>query len=130
VHTTSTPIALYEGVINDRPVKVLVDSGAARNFIAQHLVETLSLTTENASRYKITFANGSTQTTSLQTVIPLTLPGSLPSRKYSVHVKTTILDLPHQEVILGKPWLQQVNPHINWLNDKLTINTPHGAFVI
>ena len=51
-------------------------------------------------------------------------------RHYKVQIKATVLDLPGQEIILGKPWLKEVNPKINWTNDFLSISTPSGPLIL
>lgn len=125
----ASPIAFYLPQVNGIHVYILVDSGAAGNFIARHLLEKLSLQTIHSEMTsQITFANGTQQTTLLQTLIPIIMSDS--GRHYKAHIKATVLDLPGQEIILGKRWLQEVNPRINWTNDYLSISTSSGPLIL
>jgi len=68
---------------------------------------------------EVQFANGDIGT-STGTTEPLTVElqhFASPGHKFA------ILSLGNYEAILGKPWLYDVNPGINWRTNKITIET-------
>jgi Reverse transcriptase (RNA-dependent DNA polymerase)/gag-polyprotein putative aspartyl protease len=90
-------------------VQSLVDSGAILNFIHEALVERLRLQTQLSSPVQVTVANGDILTHANRTVT----------------LKFTIAGIPQEEtflvapigihsIILGMPWLEKMNPQIDW----------------
>lgn len=90
-------------------VQSLVDSGATLNFIHEALVERLRLQTQLSSPVQVTVANGDILTHANRTVT----------------LKFTIAGIPQEEtflvapigihsIILGMPWLEKMNPQIDW----------------
>uniref|UniRef100_A0A8C2AU46 Gypsy retrotransposon integrase-like protein 1 n=1 Tax=Cyprinus carpio TaxID=7962 RepID=A0A8C2AU46_CYPCA len=102
--------------INSRnlSIHVLVDSGAASNFISSHFVTKHRIPIiQNETTYRITTIQGSPlgggkitrRTHELQLVLP-----------HGHREQLALLVLPRAtvDVVLGRPWLAQHNPQINW----------------
>ena len=107
VHITSH--TLYQLMLLGQKIQALVDSGADSNFIIKRLVEALRILMVKGHKYKITFANRNVQYISEYVVIVLEFsPG------YSMDIMATVIDILNHDLILGKPWLQKVNPMIDW----------------
>ena len=97
-----------------RTVQALIDSGATLNFIHEALVSSLGLTTESCPPVKVRLADGRV----------------LSHANRKVTLKFTIAGIPQiqifyvapigqHSVILGMPWLESVNPHIDWRRKKI-----------
>ena len=41
-----------------------------------------------------------------------------------------VIDLPYHDIILGKPWLEKIQPQINWKSNWITIKTKDGELVL
>jgi len=117
---TVTCLLLTVSIIGfPRTLKALLDSGASLNLIHEDLVRALGLTTQPCSPIHVTIANGS----------------KLIHANRVVTLKFTLGGVEHQEVflvaplgsnqmILGMPWLERVNPDINWKKRTLTYRDP------
>ena len=98
-----------EGVLSGRPVKILLDSGASANFIDVQLVQELSLpTVPISSPVTVRVADGRTSVVGNSVSIDLTV-GSL---DFGVTCLPT--ELAYYDLVLGKPWLTEFNPVVNW----------------
>ncbi|KAL1277068.1 hypothetical protein QQF64_023741 [Cirrhinus molitorella] len=101
------------------PVSVLVDSGAAGNFVSSHFVDRHNLrTVPSETSYQITTIQGT----------PLgngKITRRTPTWELTVHrqhkEKLTFLILPNSivDVILGRPWLAHHQPHMDWKTGKV-----------
>ena len=100
---------LIDFLPNIPSIKALLDSGASLNLIHEELVAALGLLTQPCAPMYVTIANGSTLHHANRIVI----------------LKFTLADVQHEEtfliaplgsnqLILGMPWLERVNPEINW----------------
>ena len=96
-------------------IKALLDSGASLNLIHEGLVQALGLITQPCQSIYVTIANGS----------------KLLHANRVVQLKFTLAGVEHQEtflvaplgsnqMILGMPWLERVNPDIDWKKRTLT----------
>src|SRR6266516_3988115 len=94
-----------------RNIKALLDSGASLNLIHEDFVHALGLITQPCHPIYVTIANGS----------------KLIHANRVVTLKFTLGGVEHQEIflvaplgsnqmILGMPWLERVNPNIDWKN--------------
>jgi deoxyuridine 5'-triphosphate nucleotidohydrolase len=113
---TKEPIR-YQGSIHGTSATFLIDSGAGEDFVSQHLVEKLGLRTETASPIQIKFANSQLQLSNK--VAPQV---KVKIGKYADTVCLRVAQLPDQEVILGKPWLNNKNPQIDWPSNTVSFN--------
>ena len=107
------------GFLPNRSIKSLLDSGASLNLIHEELVAALRLSTLPCASMYVTIANGSKlHHTNRVVILQFTLAG--------VQHEETFLVAPlgSNQLILGMPWLERVNPEINWKLRTLTYRTP------
>ena len=106
------------GLVEGKPVTVMIDSGSAGNFISREAAKRLGMAKlPYTSNVNVRLADGSK--------LPLTW--RTPQFRFQLgdhQEQLHLLGLPLQghEIILGRPWLRQWNPHIDWSND--AINFP------
>ena len=101
---------------NDQASHTLVNSGASHNFVTRDLATTLGVQCETTATVSVALADALTLHTT--TTAPLWLQviddeGHL-LRDCSKPVTCYVLDVLPSLVILGMPWLHNVNPAINW----------------
>ena len=104
---------------NIRSIKALLDSGASLNLIHEELVAALGLPTQPCAPMYVTIANGSKLHHANRVVtLKFTLAG--------VQHEETFLVAPlgSNQLILGMPWLERVNPEIDWKLRTLTYRVP------
>ena len=104
-------------------IQALIDSGATLNFINESLVSALSLATESCSPIQVSLADGRVLAHSnRQVTLKFTIAG-VPQ------IQTFIVaPLGIHSIILGMPWLETVNPDIDW---KLkSVKTRTGAALL
>src|SRR4051794_32821093 len=106
---SSQPLMILKGTLNHAPVSILIDSGSMGNFVSQQAVARFSFALHDISPVPIRFANG-TIDESNKTLIAACL--KFPHHEENLNLR--VVSLPHQDIILGKPWLEKWNPLINW----------------
>ncbi|KAI2666981.1 Transposon Tf2-6 polyprotein [Labeo rohita] len=96
------------------PVKALVDSGAADNFISSRCLEALQIPKRKSTiTYRITTIQGKALDARPinSCTYPLTLQiGCL----HQESISFLILPEATVDILLGRPWLEEHNPHIRW----------------
>ena len=96
-----------------RTLKALLDSGASLNLIHEDLVRALGLTTQPCHPIYVTIANGSKLIHANRVVtLKFTLGG------VEHHETFLVAPLGSNQMILGMPWLERVNPNIDWKKRK------------
>ena len=116
----------YQGTIAGKPAQILIDSGASQNFIDQDFVKKYRLKTfKTSSQTTVNMANGE----------PLTCGGKtkdleLKIQDYKVKASFNILALGKYDAILGKPWLFDTNPTIDWRKNQVIIEDWDNKWVL
>ena len=105
----------YWGKLNHAPVRILIDSGAMGNFVSAQTADHFSFALHDVSPIPISFANGTTGTCN-KAISAAYLCLENHEESLDLHV----VSLPHHDVILGKPWLEKWNPHIDWQTHQIT----------
>lgn len=111
VHTPdlSSTCIEFVGTIHDRECKVLLDSGATANFVSDQFVKELNLPTAPLKTpVSVNLADGRNSVSNHSAEVDLVL-GSLHCR-----VQCIPTTLQHYDLVLGKPWLTEYNPNVNW----------------
>ena len=102
-----------------RTLKALLDSGASLNLIHEDLVRALGLTTQPCHPIYVTIANGSKLIHANRVVtLKFTLGG------VEHHETFLVAPLGSNQMILGMPWLERVNPNIDWKKRTFTYCDP------
>jgi dUTP pyrophosphatase len=102
-----------EGQIGDQKVRMLVDSGASRNFISTELVRTLNVEPRpyGPEGPKIRLGDGSIVPVEGKAEdVPVWMEGRMEEIDFEM------LPMGEKTAILGMPWLRDVNPRIDWAN--------------
>jgi Reverse transcriptase (RNA-dependent DNA polymerase)/RNase H-like domain found in reverse transcriptase/Integrase zinc binding domain/Chromo (CHRromatin Organisation MOdifier) domain/gag-polyprotein putative aspartyl protease len=102
--------------------QALLDSGASLNLIHEGLVRTLGLATEVCQSIHVTIANGAK-------LLHANRMARLKFNLAGVEHQETFLVAPlgSNQMILGMPWLERVNPDIDWKKRSLTYREPNSG---
>ena len=118
------PIML-NGKLSRYAVSVMIDSGASGNFVSRQLVDTCGLRTARTSKgLTVTLADGNVRP------CDSSVSETLRVGKYQEKMPLRVIDLPHHDFILGKPWLRTQNPHIDWRTKSLFLGGGRDTVVL
>ena len=110
-----------QGTLFGRPAVFLLDSGATGNFVSSAFVHAHNLPSSPLSRPDlVTLADGSQQ--------PRAASCSrlrFAFASYSDSLDLVALTLQDYDAILGMPWLERVNPEVNWRQRTVTLLDQH-----
>lgn len=101
--------------LNGIKITVLVDCGASDDFLSAQFVQRYGLASTTDDPLTVTLADGS-QLPSSQTASK----AYLRIGRYHDKLHFNILPLSNCDLILGKRWLESVNPQIDWRQNTLT----------
>jgi deoxyuridine 5'-triphosphate nucleotidohydrolase len=105
----------FQGTLNHAPVRILIDSGAMGNFVSKQAADKFSFALHHVSNIPIIFANGATGVCN-----KAASAAYLRFENHEERIDLRVVSLPHHDIILGKPWLEKWNPHINWRTHTIT----------
>jgi len=107
----------FQGMFQQQPVLILLDSGSSTSFISQHLLSQLSVNPVQCHSLAIKVANGELMQCSAQ------LPATVWSiQQYQFTHDFKVLPITHYDIILGMDWLQLFSPmKVDWLHRWLVI---------
>ncbi|KAL1914176.1 uncharacterized protein VTP21DRAFT_10256 [Calcarisporiella thermophila] len=108
-------LLMYRGFLDKFPVKILVDGGASDNFVTKDLAYCFGNKIVETPDSELSFANGDKQICSRTLV-----DAHLRLGEYEQSLDFIVADLPHYDIVLGKTWLVEHNPQINWRNNTIT----------
>ena len=108
-------LLIAHGACNGKAAIILIDGGAALDLIDAKFVEKHGLPTKRGARQKISLAGGQIQDASMETT------ASVRIATYRDELQLRVTDLEHYDMILGKPWLTDNNPQINWQSNTLQL---------
>lgn len=116
--TDPKQLIVLKGRVGAQPLRVLLDSGASHTFAAAHLQQALGLSAVPSVQptMRVRLANGTTEHATM------TLPNvKLCMGSYAVRRDLPIIPIMGYDVILGKDWLSEVNPSIDWATNTVKI---------
>ena len=108
---TEHSLLCFSGKLAGKDAVFLVDSGSTHDFVSQNFVEKHHLETVSSGKeFSVTLADGSStsQEFTMTTPIKMTLGNFGEKRSFKVFA------LSKYEAILGKPWLSQTNPVVDF----------------
>lgn len=119
-------MCLFRGDVDFRshkyPVRILLDSGADRQYVSQKLVNRIGLDVE-----PLEFGGEWVQTaTGTYAQMPGEANFTLFLGEYRSRVQARVLNMPEFDIILGLAWLREVNPHINWRTLQVEVTDIEG----
>ena len=96
----------------------LVDSGSSGDFISQSFIEKFGISSSPLSeQQQITLADGTKQS-----ALGIARATRIQIANYDDCFDLTVLPISGYDVILGMPWLEQVNPIIHWREKRIEFN--------
>ena len=109
----------FHGVIaNNNPCSILVDSGASRDFISQQMVERIGIQTSRIDTpFGVSMADG--RTVNAGRVVKSVDLSIGPLR---VKRDLFVINMTGLEVVLGKPFLHDFNPNLDWINNSMELS--------
>lgn len=118
-----------EGNVNSCKARILIDCGASHNFISEDFVKYHSLSTTSIERVSVSVANGiALYISQALTNFELTVDNF--NDKISSAYVFPIKSGANYDLILGLPWLFNINPHIDWKTRIITIQTNNKQYVL
>jgi len=110
--------------INGTDTTAMIDSGAARDFMSERFANGMGFVlSKKRTPYLLTTADGSPIDHN-QGMVTHETTISMEALGKKVTVKFDVTNTGDTDVILGLPWLQKNNPHIDWKN--LTVTLPEN----
>jgi hypothetical protein len=106
---SGTSMFVLEGTLRGHRCRTLVDSGASENFCKVEWVREHHIPTVSGEKYRRELADGSTTTTRQRLRNEVLTVGTL-----DIRLDAIMTQLDKFDIILGQPWLQAVNPDIDW----------------
>jgi hypothetical protein len=88
------------------------------DFISEGLAKKAAIPVRTVEGFNILFPNGETSLCNKET-----LETYLEIQDHSELVRLKVAPLPHHDIILGKPWLENWNPNIDWHTNKIEIQS-------
>lgn len=114
----SRKLLKFKGTLHGHAVQVLLDSGSSGNFVSSKFVQDHGVRARrDESPQTIHLADGGQQLT--QGIASSLL---LQMDQYQERVDLAVLPLSGYDVILGMPWLEDHNPHINWRDKSVSFH--------
>ena len=98
-------------------VQALIDSGADGNFIDREMARQLGLDCEPVSPPVVVRGLSGQRIAHIE---QQTAPLKLLAGNHHETIRLHVIDCPLSPLVLGYPWLQLHNPHINWVTGEIT----------
>lgn len=115
--STGTGTIKVQGLLQNKPISILLDSRLTHNFVSKRLAKLLSLRTTPCTPFQITVANGEHLecTSSIDN-----LSWSMAGQTFSTHVN--VIPLGGYDIILVVEWMSLVSPvTFDYSKDQVTI---------
>lgn len=106
----------FNCLVGGFPARVLIDGGAECNVISSFFQKQHHLPRTSISPVPVLLPDGSTSITNHS------VPVTIDRNNYSDNLNPILYPLKKYDLILGKPWLTQINPQINWRTNALHFN--------
>lgn len=116
-HRQGKDLLTFTASLAGRKVNILIDGGAGGNFISKDTMNKYRFDKYTIPEYLLVFANGEKAKCNQRTKrLHLELQG------YRRDIELDVASIDNYDIILGKPWLSQENPCINWKDNTITLN--------
>ena len=119
-------MCLLQGLVlnrgQERPARILIDSGSSHQYISSDFARRASLEVEHNSTkpHWVQVADGNYLEASSRANCTLIMG------YYRTRIEARILDMPHYDIILGLDWLRTANPIINWQEMSIQVRDEGG----
>lgn len=126
VKSKQETLVTLEGVMLGRKCVVMVDSGATNNFVSTHWIKGKDqIPVQVSDGPSVQLADGTMYKCSQ--VLPSV---ELQINHYKCMLSAYVFPLKSFDVILGTPWLKEVNPDIDWRRGIVEIMTRYGPYLL
>ena len=120
---TSNKLIRLQAKCRGEVLSVLLDSGASEDYMDPGAVKKLNLPVLSLGDLQVQLGNGALQDCSCV----------VPSVKYCMNKMKdrrplTVTKLAQDDIVLGKPWLTQFNPDIDWAANTVTVVKNHVEY--
>lgn len=114
------------GKINGHTARILIDSGASRNFLDKQFVERHNIPTQDINHVTVELADGRKMgTNKVVNIKKLEL-----DTYHTTGIVAQVIGLQRYDAILGKPWLFHANPNINWRDNTMTFQYGSKTIIV
>lgn len=118
---------MYDVALAGHPVRAVVDSYASHNFISEEHAQKLKLNIRNTDNMEVELGDSSKANVLGEARAVLNMKGCLNEERMLVIKMKENSTVP--TLILGRSWLQQHNPQINWQTNVLKMKHSNGTVV-
>ena len=115
----SSSLLTVRGRLNNEEVVILIDGGAKGSFVSDQLVRKIGLRVDPSSSWSLSVADGRRHNSFIVPQCTLEVENYRTNR--NLMSAPLVFD-----VILGKDWLAETNPSIDWRTNSLTFTSPDG----
>ena len=116
IESSCKQLLRINGTIDGKSAWILIDSGATENFISDKFVKQHRFPTQKSTPLPVQLADRHNKETNQVTQIKNLNFNSYRTSNLTAYVMT----LQRYDMILGKPWLHDTNPVIDWQQNTLT----------
>jgi transposase InsO family protein len=116
VDKATTTLLTFICNVNGHPARILIDGGAQGNVISSSFIKQHNVPVQSSSPIPVILPNGH------QSFSAHTANITFQRQQYSTTINPIVYPLQKYDLILGKPWLTDVNPSIDWRTNTLRIH--------
>lgn len=116
------PPLVYKGTFQGVDIKVMIDSGASRDYLSSSWAQHHGIRVEG-SPSQARVADGSNIT-----ILGQTRTGLMRIGDYQAAITPYVTKLWEPMLILGRQWLRKANPSIDWFTDEATIKVKNREY--
>jgi transposase InsO family protein len=116
VEQAKTTLLTFVCNVNGHSARILIDGGAQGNVISSSFVKRHEIPLHSSSPIPIILPDGSRSFSAHTAHI------TFARQQYSTTLDPLVYPLKNYDLLLGKPWLTQTNPLINWRTNNLRIH--------
>lgn len=113
-------LIILDGELHGSKVKFMVDSGATHNFLYQSMVAKLKLNVKKGESTGVKLGDGS----SVSVIGEVDKLDMLIGPKFHCRANFVVLPGNQNRIILGRNWLYEHNPTIDWRSGKVRVEQP------
>jgi len=121
LYTNKHQLLTFTANVDGQPAKVLIDGGAEGNIIRSSFCHSnKNIAIHDSPAIPVVLPNGTASFAHYTATI------TLKRDQYLDHIDSILYPLRKYDLILGKPWLTQVNPMINWRTNEVEFTTSNN----
>ena len=113
----TTILPCYEGLVQEKPALVLIDTGATVNLVNHTFLDDHQGARKPDDATTIYLADGTTRGE-----CPMHQELKVEMGPSVTRIQATVMNLRHFDAILSLPWLMEVRPRFNWERQALVMN--------